>query len=454
MPARTSVILIRLIVMMSPLSTTSPAHTDKEVVMSQRFPGLPVPPGTTPRDYRRYLAKTRERWEPGTPVPDRVPLMVVQGWTNMRRLGVSLRGGDPVHATAAELQRRQDDLRMQLVLRAAKTEFFGGTRGMLAVADGESLVLDVWGDREVAKRAEHAGLAARTVWSNPRGGLNAIGCAAAYGRGGVIFAEQHWREDQFCLVCTVWPIRHRNQVVAVINVTDFWYNVYPYTLLALRLFAKDVERALDIEGRQELARMCAAAGWPERISGPALLMDQNGSVINSRGIVLQPGDQVTVRKDRIEAGPQWLPELGLCMLEPLRGTDGWLVRPAPDKDQPSIRVVLEFGRHNQCAVWVQGPTVSWETTICQPQHTKILQLLAHDTPGGGLTATSLAEALYGNPARRDDAKVLMSRLRKQVGGLLATDLHESIDESPKRYHDKSWYRFGQHVAVELQRQPV
>ncbi|MGH3886221.1 MAG: hypothetical protein ACRDSZ_06575 [Pseudonocardiaceae bacterium] len=417
--------------------------------MSQEFPGSAVPPGTTPRDYRRYLAKVRGRWESGTPVPDMVPLMVEQGWTQMRRLGVSRRGGDPVHAPAEQLQRRQDDLQLQLVLKAAKKEFFGVTPGMLAVADGGSLVLDTWGDREVAKHAEHLGMAARVDWSNRAGGLNGIGCAAACGRGGVIFAEQHWREDQFCMVCTVWPIRHRNQVIAVINVTDFWHNVYPYTLLALRLFATDVERALAIEGRQELARMCAAAGWPERISGPALLMDHNGLVIDSRGIILQPGDQVTVHKDRIEAGPQWLPEQGLCMLEPLHGTDGWLVRPAPDKDQPRIRVVLEFERHNQCAVWVQGPTVSWETTICQPQHIKILQLLSQHSPGGGLTATSLAEALYGNPARRGDAKVLMSRLRKQVGGLLATDVPEPIDESSNRYHDKSWYRFGQHVAVEV-----
>lgn len=438
----------------SSLSTTSTDHTDEEVVMSQGFPGSAVPPGTTLRDYRSYLAKARERWESGTPVPGMVPLMVEQGWTEMRRLGVSLRRDDPVHATAAELQRRQDDLRMQLVLKAAKTEFSDVTQGMLAVADDRSLVLDTRGDRRVAKRAEHAGMAAHVVWSNLAGGLNGIGCAAAYGRGVVIFAEQHWREDQFRMVCTVWPIRHRNQVIAVINVTDFWHNVYPYTIPALRLFAKDVERALTIEHRQELARMCAAAGWPERISGPALLMDHNGSVIDSRGIVLKPGDRVTVHKDRIEAGPQWLPELGLCMLEPLRGTDGWLARPAPDKDQPPIRVVLEFGDHNQCAVWVEGPTVSWETTISQPQHTKVLQLLSHHTPGGGLTATSLAEALYGNPARRDDAKVLMSRLRKQVGGLLATDLHEPIDESPNQYHDKSWYRFGQHVTVEVQRQSV
>lgn len=376
--------------------------------------------------------------------------MIVRGWTEMLRHGVSRRGGDPVHATAAELQRQQDNLRLQRVLKAAKTEFSGVTRGMLAVADDGSLVLDVWGDHGVAKRAEHAGLTARVVWSNRTGGLNGIGCGAAYGRGGVIFAEQHWREDQFCLVCTVWPIRYRNHVIAVINVTDFWHNVYPYTLVALRLFAKDVEHALAVEGRQELARMCAAAGWPERIRGAALLMDQDGSVIDSRGIALQPGDRVTVRKDRTETGPQWLPELGLCMLEPLRGTDGWLVRPAPDKDQPLTRVVLEFKDHH-CAVWVQGPTVSWETTISQPQHAKILQLLSHHTPGGGLTATDLAEELYGNPARRDDAKVLVSRLRKQIGGLLATDLHEPIDESPNQYHDKSWYRFGQHVAVEVQR---
>jgi hypothetical protein len=189
-------------------------------------------------------------------------------------------------------------------------------------------------------------------------------------------------------------------------------------------------------------------GWPERISGRALLMDQNGSVVDSRGTLLKPGDQVTVRKGQIEAGPQWLLELGLCMLEPLRGTDGWLVRPVPDKDQPPIRVVLEFGR-NQCAVWVQGSTVSWETTVGQPQHVKILWLLSHHIPGDGLIATSLAEALYGICARRDDAKVLMSRLRKQIGGLLATDLRESIDESPDRYHDKSWYRFGEHVTVEV-----
>jgi hypothetical protein len=105
-------------------------------------------------------------------------------------------------------------------------------------------------------------------------------------------------------------------------------------------------------------------------------------------------------------------------------------------------------------VWVQGSTVSRETTISQPQHVKILWLLSHQIPGNGLTATSLTEALHGVRARRDNAKVLMSRLRKQIGGLLATDFHESIDESPDQPHDKSWYRFGEHVTVEVRREPV
>ena len=160
-------------------------------------------------------------------------------------------------------------------------------------------------------------------------------------------------------------------------------------------------------------------------------------------------DDPTVHKDRIEAGPQWLPELGFCVLEPLFGADGWLVRPVRENDQTDIQVVLDFERPNQCAVRVQGPTVFWNMTITQPQHAAILWLLAHRSPGG-LTASALAEALYGDPSRRRDARVLMSRLRKQVGGLLAMDSYPSTDQASSQLRNKSSCRFGEHVAVQVQ----
>jgi hypothetical protein len=409
--------------------------------------------GATLREYRRRLAHNREVWQSGGQVPlGAVSKTIIQVWEEMRRDSVSLRRDDPVYASPEQLQLRRDDPQLQSVRKAAKKEFVDIPQGIVAIADGRALVLDAWGSTDVLKRAQSVGLLESVFWGNNEGGLNGIGCAATHRQSCVIFAEQHWREDQFGMVCTVCPILHRNRVVAVINVTDFWCHVFPYTLLALQQFANNVERDLGIEGRQQVARMCSVAGWPERITGPALLMDQNGSVVRARGVILEPGDQLTVHKDRIEAGPQWLPELGFCVLEPLLGADGWLVRPVRENDQTDIQVVLDFERPNQCAVRVQGPTVFWNMTITQPQHAAILWLLAHRSPGG-LTANALAEALYGDPSRRRDARVLMSRLRKQVGGLLAVDSHPPTDQSSSQLRNKSSCRFGEHVAVQVQNSP-
>lgn len=387
--------------------------------MTRRFLGWTVPAGMTIHAFRRHVADARERWETGTLAPGVVPQWLADCWEASIRDAQVSRVRQPFRLAGARPPVPRDRRRMGLVLAASHDEFGDENHSMVAVADDRALVQEVWGSPVVRRRSEEAGLAANVLWNLVSGGLNALGYVAAHRRGCVIFADQHTRRDQVDLACTAFPIFLRGGLLAIINVTDLWHNLHPSTSRALGLFAEKVTERLAHDGRRETARMRVAAGWPERITGPALLVDRAGVVVDTHQTPLTPGDGLTM-VDRVQAGLCWVPELGWWVWEPLHGADGWLARPYTHGDRTDLPVTLDFTRPDRaCHVSMSGPVARWQHTVSEPQHIQILRLLGRHRDG--LTAPELAEALFGDASRAAQARVLICRLRKQIGGLLAVD---------------------------------
>jgi hypothetical protein len=127
----------------------------------------------------------------------------------------------------------------------------------------------------------------------------------------------------------------------------------------------------------------------------------------------------------------WVPSLGLCRFEPLPG--GWLIRVDGRERLPAAsRVVVDVSRPDGWTVTVSGPAGSWSQGL-SPRHAELLYVLAlHPS---GRTAAELADDLFGDPSRTVTVRAELSRLRRNLAGVLA---HRP-------------YRFSEAVEVELLR---
>jgi hypothetical protein len=167
-----------------------------------------------------------------------------------------------------------------------------------------------------------------------------------------------------------------------------------------------------------------------RVTGPAVVTDAHGWVAASTGIA--PVNHVALPAG-CGAGRAWLPALGDCAVEPVPG--GWLVRLIDDDPTSALdertRVRLDL-RCPQARIEVASASGGWSHPLT-PRHAELLFLLAAHP--GGRTAAQLAADVFGDELRTVTVRAEMSRLRRNLGGLLA----------------RRPYRFSENVEVEVLR---
>nr|ABA61845.1 hypothetical regulator Fis-type [Pimelobacter simplex] len=123
-------------------------------------------------------------------------------------------------------------------------------------------------------------------------------------------------------------------------------------------------------------------------------------------------------RDRVEA-PQpdralAVPGLGLCLPERLRG--GWLIRPSASAH--GLTAVLDLGT-SPATLEVRGGESPWRVALT-PRHAELLAAIA----AAGRQAWSagrLSQALYGDNQRQVTVRAEISRMRRVLGALLATN---------------------------------
>lgn len=122
-------------------------------------------------------------------------------------------------------------------------------------------------------------------------------------------------------------------------------------------------------------------------------------------------------------GRTWFPALGLCELDPLPG--GWVVRPIATGEKISAPTVhIDLRDSENMSVTVTSGLGEWAYSPTQ-RHAEILFLLGSERRG--LTASRLAQDLFGDPARTVTARAEMSRLRKNLAGVVAAQPYRFVD---------------------------
>ncbi|GAA2247389.1 hypothetical protein GCM10010145_13150 [Streptomyces ruber] len=312
--------------------------------------------------------------------------------------------GGPLSREEVERRRRTSRLRHVLpVLHEGLLPFTDSGRHVVTVADAEGRVLWREGGAAVLRRADGYGLAV---------GVDRRGTAV-----------RTW-------ACAGAPITdpRDGRLLGTVDVSGPPAAHHPATLALVGSVAKLAEARLRDLHLASLERLRAvAAPVLARIGERAVAVDENGWTAAVTGM---PYTRRVVLPRALSPGRGRLPDLGVCSVEPLPG--GWLVRPCaePPPGSGTARLVLDLTHPHRWTVTASGGACRWTHRI-GARHAELLYLLARHRAGH--SASALAAALYGDPARTVTVRAEMSRMRRLLGAYL--------EHRP--------YRFAEGVEVEI-----
>ncbi|MET0702543.1 MAG: GAF domain-containing protein [Mycobacterium sp.] len=388
------------------------------------MPSLSVPEpsvavGEDPRSYARLMSAVYDATMAGHRAPARPRSVISDSWQRMLAKGV-----DPdsqrtpvVEAEGIDMLRRSSGLLAVLddVSRGLETLIADGDN-ILVVADAQGRVLWRSGSTTVLSNADRLGFIEGANWGEGAVGTNAIGTALVSHRAVQVFSAEHFMRSHHPWTCAGAPIKdpRTGQVIGVVDVSGPAATVHPTTIALVDAVARLAESHLREQHDRVLNRLrTVAAPILARIGKPALAVDQDGWVA---AVDSMPLHNRILLPEQIGPGRAWIPPLGMCEVELLPG--GWLVRLAESEEAdltPVARVTLDLSHPGEPQLEMVGQFGCWQHGISL-RHAEILLILAMSPDGR--SAPELAADLYGDRTRVVTVRAEMSRLRKQLAGLV------------------------------------
>ncbi|WP_275462446.1 helix-turn-helix domain-containing protein [Streptomyces noursei] len=390
------------------------------------------------RETARRLAGVHEATLAGDHVPAEAPrdtprAVIGESWRRVLDRGVNPeRANDQHPLSMAELEFRRQKSQLASVLPVLSGGLLptaDAAQQIMVVTDAEGRVLWRDGSVPIRRMADRLGFDKGADWTEGVVGTNAIGTALVARSPVLVHSAEHFLRSHHQWTCAAAPLHdpRDGRLLGTVDVSGPAYSFHPTTLALVSAVARLAEGELRTRHHASLERLrSSAAPMLARIGGRALAVDAHGWTAAVTGMT--PPDRVALPKEP-EAGPVWLPRYGMCTLEPLPG--GWLIRlgrPEPAPEPP--RVVLDLGGPGGPAVTVAGPAGSWSHALT-PRHAELLFVLAAHPHGR--SAAELARDLFGDGGRTVTVRAELSRLRRNLAGVLA---HRP-------------YRFADGVEVEL-----
>jgi hypothetical protein len=373
-----------------------------------------IAPGTDLSQHARVLTRVHDAVLAGGRPPVRPRGVVARSWSRVLGLGLDAsrtNAREPLPFEVVERRRRQsplslviDDLR-QVLGSVADASLF-----VLVVTDADGVILWREGSARVRLRADELGFTEGARWTEATVGTNAIGTALAEAAPVQLFSAEHFEQVQHPWYCTAAPIHHptTGELLGVVDVSGPALTLHPLIAALVETAVKLAEERLWRHHEQRLEQLRRSArGVLSTVSGPLLLVDDDGWVAHQSGIAVRNRVEVP-RPDRVMA----VPGLGLCT--PERLAEGWLVRPRTAATTLMAELVLT----GPPLLRLRSEGEPWQTPLT-PRHAEVLLLLQR-AGRGGLTAAQLSTALFGDDEHCVTARAEVSRLRRVLGGLVST----------------------------------
>ncbi|SEK57935.1 GAF domain-containing protein [Blastococcus sp. DSM 46786] len=381
-----------------------------------------ISPGTDLSEHARVLVRVHDAVIAGGRPPVRPRTVVARSWSRVLGLGLDASRTNaraPLPFEDVERRRRGsplslvvDELRQVLVSVADASSF------LVVVTDADGVILWREGSARVRMRADALGFTEGARWTEAAVGTNAIGTALAEAAPVQLFSAEHFELAQHPWYCTAAPIHHpvSGELLGVVDVSGPALTLHPVIGALVETAVKLAESQLwrHHEHRLERLRRSARAALAA-VRGPVLLVDDDGWVAHRSGIAVR--DRIEVpRPDRLIA----VPGLGLCT--PERLGEGWLVRPRGPGDDV---LEAELDLTGPPVLGLRTGAESWRTPLTR-RNADVLVLLQR-AGRAGLTAAALSTALYGDEEHRVTVRAEVSRLRRVIGGLVATTPYRLAD---------------------------
>jgi hypothetical protein len=285
---------------------------------------------------------------------------------------------------------------------------------IVVIADGDGRLLWSNGHPRVLSASESIGFTPGRLWSEQAAGTNGVGTALAVDHPIQIFASEHFSKPVHPWVCSGAPVHDpaTGQVLGVIDVSSGVRAAHPYALALVSATANMVELLLRNERELTLERL--RARFYERLarspSAARALVDEHGHVLACHPTAWLSGPLLRLR----DGG--WLMPGSTAVLESESlGSGAYIVAP-PSSARAEIRPRLRIqalGRE-RAVVTLYGTELELSS-----RRSELLVLLA--LAPEGIHALELTRQLYGDVANRMTVRAEISRLRRQLGGLIATN---------------------------------
>lgn len=364
----------------------------------------------------RDLVRIHDAVLSGSAPPERPRAVVARSWTRVLSLGIDpdgRNGRDPLPPSDVEERRRTSRLSLvideirELLLSAADASSY-----LVVVADADGVVLWRSGSPRVKRQADGLGFTDGATWTEATVGTNAIGTALAEAAPVQLFSAEHFENAQVPWYCTASPIHDPidGSLLGIVDVSGPALTLHPAIEALVTASVRLAEARLWRHHEERLDQLRRTAEpLLSGANGPLLVVDDHGWVAAHQGVAV---------RDRVEA-PQpdralAVPGLGLCLPERLRG--GWLIRPSASAH--ALTAVLDLGT-SPATLEVRGGESPWRVALT-PRHAELLAAIAA-AGAAGVSAGRLSQALYGDNQRQVTVRAEISRMRRVLGALLATN---------------------------------
>ncbi len=404
------------------------AHTTGSAVDAARISAMGA------REAARLLKGVRAAALAGDRPPAAPRPEIAESWRRMMAGGVHPDRDSRsrmLSLSETEERRQTSPLRDLLpVLREGLLPSLDEALHIMVVADADGRLLWREGHSSILRNADRLGFGVGAHWDESVVGTNGVGTALVARRPVQVFSAEHFVSSHHDWTCAGAPVRdpRDGSLLGVLDVSGPLATMHPATLAWVSSVARLAERELRVRHLESLERLrSVAAPVLARVPGRALAVDGNGWTAAVTG--LAPVERIPLPKS-FGPGRVWVPQLGDCLVEPLPG--GWLVNVTEARTGAgaAARVVLDLSRPGAWRATVYGAAGSWSQEL-SPRHAELLFLLA-ESPRGR-SAAELSQELFGDPTRTVTVRAEISRVRRNLGGVLA---HRP-------------YRFAQDVEVEL-----
>ncbi len=183
--------------------------------------------------------------------PEGVPgAVVLDSWGRCAQAGLDPHALLSVPVVEAQ-DLRQRQLRSEVVRKLAQAELetlsrqIAGSNFLLAFADRDGIILDLYADNRFSMSDQGAGIVAGSCWAENLSGTNGLGTALATGAPVAVTGLEHYFLSLGNVSCTAAPVRDaRGDIVGVLDASSYFESRQRHTQALVQMAATHIENGL------------------------------------------------------------------------------------------------------------------------------------------------------------------------------------------------------------------